>query len=295
MAASPARPWPGFTVSVNRPYRALSRKLDPNRHSHDIHHDAHSCSKISPRLVACRNRHLDDFVYPTELFERQHFDVSSRQLDPGCSVLGVQRSQRRIHECRTVYLDLTMPNGPKRFWNPVTGEFKSAAEIDVKDLSRTRFIPAYSPESLSNGSTIKMSIVSTGARCGYTVGVDFTYSESNSAIATFYIIEKYKSLKKTFYCGTPLTQRYDVEVGYVAVSLADERLIIIDFAKKSAITFLHVPTTIVALDDESFLVPAEFLKPGLDAAGDNQGARYRALLATLKSHPAAVVHPTRVG
>ena len=195
---------------------------------------------------------------------------------------------------RTVYLDLTMANGSKEFWNPVNGEFKSATEIDVKSLSRTRFIPAYSPESLANGNTIEMSIVSTGARCGYTVGVDFTYSGSDRVPATFYLIEKYKSLKKTFYCGTPLKQKYDVEVGNVAVSLADDRLLIIDYTKNSAIAFLHVPSTIVALDDESFLVPADFLKPGLDAAGDNQGARYRALLAALKSHPATVVHPTRV-
>ena len=194
---------------------------------------------------------------------------------------------------RTVYLDLTTASGPKRLWNPMTGEFASG-DLAIGSLSRARFIPVYSPDSLSNGGTIEMSIVSTSPRCGYTVGADITYTGSDGVPATFYIIEKYKSLKKTFYCGTPLKQRYDVEVGSVAASLPDGRLLIVDFTKKTAVACLRVPSTIVALDDGSFLVPADFLQPGLDAAGDNQGARYRALLATLKSHPATVIQPTRI-
>jgi hypothetical protein len=196
---------------------------------------------------------------------------------------------------RTVYLDVTMADGQRKFWNPVTGDFKSADEIDVKTLGRIQYIPTYSTEQLSNGGTIKKTIEASGAKCGYTVGLNFTYTEKDEVSETFYIIEKYKTLKKTFYCGTPLKQRYDVEVlGNVAVSLADNRILIINYSKQSAIAFMHVPSTIVALDDESFLIPAEFLKPGLDAAGYDQGARYRALLAALKSNPATAIHPTRI-
>lgn len=194
---------------------------------------------------------------------------------------------------RAVYLDITSANGTREFWNPVTGEFKPRVDFDARDLSRPPFIPG-SPEKLSNGGTIVMSIESTGARCGYTVGVNFTYTGADQIPATFYLIEKYKSIKRTFYCGTPLQQRYDVEVGNVAVALSDGRLLIVDFAKKQGIAFTHVPSTIVALDDQSFLVPASFLKPGLDAAGDNQGARYRALLRALESHPVTVVRPVSI-
>ena len=188
-----------------------------------------------------------------------------------------------------------MADGRRTFWNPVTGEFKSAAEVNVEALSRTRFIPADSPERTSPGSTIEMSIAATGARCGYTVGVDYAYTEKDRAPASFFIIKKYKSLKKTFYCGAALKQIYDVEALNVAASLPDGRVLVIDYTKESAMAFMHVPSTIVALDDETLSVPGGFLKPGLDAAGDNQGARYRAVLSALKDHPATVVHPVLVG
>jgi hypothetical protein len=187
-----------------------------------------------------------------------------------------------------------MADGTRKFWNPVNGELKPAVDVDVKTLSSAMSIPAYTPEDLWNGATIKMSIESSGARCGYTVGVNFTYIEKDKTSATFYIIEKYKPPKKTFYCGTPLIQQYDVEGLNWALTLPDNRLLVIDFAGKQAIAFEHVPSTIVALDDQSLLVPASLLKPALDTAQGDQAARYQALLAALKNHPATVIQSVRV-
>lgn len=139
-----------------------------------------------------------------------------------------------------------------------------------------------------------MAIKASNPKCGYAVGTEITYKARDDESRSFYLIQKYNPPKKTYYCGTPQLQSYDAQYFNVAAGLPDGRILIAEIDKSQAIAFDKVPSHIVALGDDAWLVPADLLRPQLDAAGANQIARYRALVATLKSSKPVVIQAINV-
>ena len=192
-----------------------------------------------------------------------------------------------------VDLDLTLSNGNRVLWNPANGDVQAPAESAA--MLRSGFPTSdLKPYALSNGGEIVMSIRSSGAKCGYTLGVNLIYTAKNNAPQAFYLVEKYTTPKINYPCGTKLQQAFDTEPFHGAAALPDGRLLIVDYSSRLAVAFFHVPSEIVALGNKAVLIPGDLLTPGLDAAGDDPGARYRALLSPLKRHPATPLRPILV-
>jgi len=191
------------------------------------------------------------------------------------------------------YLGLKLKGGKKELWNPVSGTFLSPDDAAAQRLKRAPWVNEYAPLELSNASSIGMVIKSTGAKCGYTVGVYYTY-EGQDEPRSFYIVDRFHPPKRTGYCGTDQNQSFDAVLLGSAVGLSDGRLLLVDYTTKLAVALEHVPADIVSLDNKTFLIPLELLQPALDRAGGDQVARYKALLRTLSQHPATVVRPATV-
>jgi hypothetical protein len=199
--------------------------------------------------------------------------------------------QNLIYEGRTVYLELVLRNGQRKLWNPMSGSLKPFKKDERQKFTQTGLPPLYSYLNLPSGGKIRLEIEAPDPRHELSIGASYTYQEKDENIGYFYWIKKLRPPVRTFYRGTPLVQKLDADFSLLPLALPDDRLLLVNTLGREAIALQHIPKTIVSFDDEWYLVPAALLNPELDAAGEDQGARYEALLRVLTNNPRLMVHP----
>ncbi len=184
---------------------------------------------------------------------------------------------------QTTYLDVSPRGEFSKWWDPVALRYFSPSPAQIKSAHRS-VLAANTVVQFPDGDLVELQIKSSGAKCGYSVGVNLDYAPKGQPDQTFYVITKLNPPRTTGYCGELVSQHYDALL-VSAYQLSDGRLMVVDYLHGMVVLLKEPPHQLTALGASMLLVPGDLLGPALDAAGESQRARYAALLKVMRDHP----------